>query len=108
MQRMGDRKCETIKTLGALDGFALTLYLGSSWILNHGSNREYWQVVEKCCLQAGQKDLRGEAREKSTSGGVLRRYVGARRLSATKHMSLFQQPVRATFLPSRIIKEDRL
>ncbi len=28
------------------------------------------------------------------SGGVLRRYVGARRLSATKHMSLFQQPAR--------------
>ncbi|MGH7828352.1 MAG: ATP-binding cassette domain-containing protein [Candidatus Binatia bacterium] len=42
--------------------------------------------------QAGQKDLRGEAREKSTSGGVLNQYVGARRLSATKHMSLFQQP----------------
>src|SRR3970040_208402 len=38
------------------------------------------------------KRLRGEAREISTSGGVLSRYVGARRLSATKHMSLFQQP----------------
>ena len=45
-------------------------------------------------LQAAQKDLRGEARERSTSGGVLGRYVGARRLSATKHMSLFQQPGR--------------
>jgi len=53
-----------------------------------------YQVVEKSCWQAGQKDLRGEAREKSMSGGVLRRYVGARRLSATKHMSLFQQPAR--------------
>jgi hypothetical protein len=31
-------------------------------------------------------------REKSTSGGVLAQYVGARRLSATKQMSLFQQP----------------
>jgi len=47
-------------------------------------------------LQAAQKDLRGEAREKSTSGGVLTQYVGARRLSATKHMSLFQQPVSTT------------
>src|SRR5688500_3826056 len=37
------------------------------------------------------KRLRGEAREKSASGGVHRRYVDARRLSATKHMSLFQQ-----------------
>jgi hypothetical protein len=43
-------------------------------------------------LQAAQKDLRGEAREESTSGGVLNQYVGARRLSATKHMRLFQQP----------------
>jgi GT2 family glycosyltransferase len=45
-------------------------------------------------LQAAQKDLRGEAREKSTSGGVLNEYVVARRLSATKYMSLFQQPAR--------------
>jgi len=37
-----------------------------------------------------QKDLRGKARENSTHGGVRRRYVDARRLSATKHMSLFQ------------------
>jgi hypothetical protein len=40
------------------------------------------------------KDLRGEAREKSTSAGVLTQYVVARRLSATKHMSLFQQPAK--------------
>src|SRR4030095_1844775 len=46
-------------------------------------------VGENLCLQAAQKDLRGEAREKSTSGGVLSQYFGARRLSATKHMSLF-------------------
>src|SRR6266478_6301018 len=39
--------------------------------------------VLKTFLQAAQKDLRGEAREKSTSGGVLNQYVGARRLSAT-------------------------
>jgi len=45
-------------------------------------------------MQAAQKDLRGEAREESTSGGVLSRYVAARRSSATKHMSLFQQPAR--------------
>src|SRR3990172_1828072 len=47
---------------------------------------------QKTRLQAAQKDLRGEAREKSTSGGVRGEYVVARRLSATKHMSLFQQP----------------
>ena len=45
--------------------------------------------AKKVYLQAAQKDLRGEAREKSTSGGVLDQYVGARRLSATKHMRLF-------------------
>ncbi len=64
-------------------------------------------------MQAGQKDLRGEAREKSTRVGVLRRYVGATLLRAGKfsraiernfhkrlleavcrHMSLFQQPAR--------------
>ncbi len=67
-------------------------------------------MVEKSCLKAGQKDLRGEAREKSTSGGVLRWYVeatplGARMIPAAIehnypkrlltagwwHMSLFQQ-----------------
>src|SRR5688500_2453657 len=42
-------------------------------------------------LQPAQKDRRGEAREGSMRGGVLSRYVDARRLSATKHMSLFQQ-----------------
>jgi len=69
------------------------------------------QVLEKSCLQAGQKDLRGEARDKSTSGGVFKRYVGATPLGAGMiptaiernypkrlltagwwHMSLFQQP----------------
>ena len=43
-------------------------------------------------MQAVQKDLRGEARDKSTSGGVLLLYVAARRLSATKPMRLFHQP----------------
>ncbi len=71
------------------------------------------EVAEKSYLQAGQKDLRGEAREESTSGGVLRRYVGATLLRAKKfpraieryflkrlleavcwYMSLFQQPAR--------------
>src|SRR6266702_3282010 len=47
---------------------------------------------EKPGLQAAQKDLRGKARDKSTSGGVLSPYVGARRLSATKPMRLFQRP----------------
>jgi hypothetical protein len=31
--------------------------------------------------------------KKSTSGGVHGKYVGARRLRATKHMRLFQRPV---------------
>ena len=52
------------------------------------------ESCEKPGLQAAQKDLRGEAREKAASGGVHRKYVDARRLSATKPMSLFQQPAR--------------
>jgi hypothetical protein len=51
------------------------------------------QSVEKLFCETGQKDSVCEAREKSMSAGVLARYVGARRLSATKRMSLFQQPV---------------
>src|SRR5437773_10264939 len=47
-------------------------------------------------MQTAQKDLRGVAREKSTSGGVHQQYVDARRLSATKHMSLFQQAASTT------------
>jgi hypothetical protein len=46
---------------------------------------------EQLLLQAAQKDLRGKAREKSTSEGVLKQYVGAGQLSATKSMSLFQE-----------------
>jgi hypothetical protein len=49
--------------------------------------------VEKLSSQTVQKDLRGKAREKSTSAGVLVQYVGARRSSATKPMRLFQQSV---------------
>jgi len=41
--------------------------------------------------QTGQKGPRCKAREKSTSGGVLSQYVGARRSSATKQMGLFQR-----------------
>jgi len=59
-----------------------------------GPNRISSRLLKKVVCKAGQKDLRGEARDKSTSGGVLSRYVGARRLSATKPMSLFQQPAR--------------
>ena len=58
------------------------------------------QVAEKTFIVGCSKGLTGEAREKSIlrlaqdrlSGGVLKQYVGARRLSATKHMRLFQQP----------------
>jgi len=35
------------------------------------------QGVQKSCSQTGQKGPRCEAREKSTSGGVLRQHVGA-------------------------------
>jgi hypothetical protein len=51
-------------------------------------------VDEKPRLQAAQKDRRAEAREKSTTGGVLSEYVDVRRLSATTDMSLFQQACR--------------
>jgi hypothetical protein len=40
------------------------------------------QGVEKPCSQAGQKGPRCEAREKSTSGSVLRQYVGATPIGA--------------------------
>ena len=39
--------------------------------------------------------VRAQAREKSASGDVLSEYVVARRSSATKDMSLFQQPAKA-------------
>lgn len=40
-------------------------------------------------------------RKKPTSGGVLRKYVGARRSSETKQMSLFQRPVVNSTLASQ-------
>jgi len=40
-------------------------------------------------LQAAQKELRGEAREKSTSGGVLNQYVVARRLKRNEAYESF-------------------
>src|SRR5689334_21515590 len=49
--------------------------------------------LNKNFSQVDQKDRRCEAREESTSGGILRSYVGARRASATKQMCLFHQPV---------------
>ena len=42
-------------------------------------------------MQAAQKDLRAEARDKSMSGDVLSEYVDVRRLSATKDMSFFSR-----------------
>jgi hypothetical protein len=85
-------------TVGDYYGFS-----GTRLILCHGQDLPLYQnaimrfpassrLLKKSALQAAQKDLRGEAREKSTSGGVLSQYVAARRLSATKHKSLFQQP----------------
>jgi hypothetical protein len=35
------------------------------------------RLLQNSALQAAQKDLRGEAREESASGGVLCQYVGA-------------------------------
>jgi hypothetical protein len=57
-------------------------------------SRLFKQIVEKILFQAGQKGFSCEAREKSTSGGLIKWYVGARRSSATTQMSLFQQPVK--------------
>ncbi len=49
-------------------------------------SRRQWsdliQGVGKACPQAGQKGPRCEAREKSTSGGILRQYVGATPMGA--------------------------
>jgi len=45
---------------------------------NTPGSMERW-IVENIRRQTGQKDPRCKAREKSTSGGVLMRYVGARR-----------------------------
>jgi hypothetical protein len=45
-------------------------------------------------VQAAQKDLSGKAREKIGDRRRLIQYVGANQLSATKDMSLFQQPAR--------------
>ena len=66
----------------------------------HGSAEN----LAACCetLIAGcSKRLRGEAREKSTSVGVLSQYVGARRLRATKPMRCFQQPARKAISSTR-------
>ncbi len=52
-----------------------------------------FQGVVKLCFQAGQKGPRCKAREKPAKGGVLRRYVVARRSSATPQMGLFQRSV---------------
>ena len=64
--------------------------------LSHADNRDQklsdnyaLHTPDNAQTYAG-KDLRYEARENSTSGGVLIQYVGARRLSATKYMCPFQ------------------
>jgi hypothetical protein len=57
----------------------------------------HFKSVMKNCDCNCSKGLRGEARETSTSGGVLSKYVVARRLSATKHMRLFQEPAKKSF-----------
>src|SRR5262249_34501278 len=57
-----------------------------------GVRRELFAELLATTLTGRSKRFRGKARERSTSGGVLNQYVGARRSSATKHMSLFQRP----------------
>ncbi len=47
--------------------------LGNSGQRSLPTQQNLKQVVEKICFQAGQKDLRGEAREIATSGGTLER-----------------------------------
>jgi len=58
------------------------------------SKAEFKEPVEIPCFQAGQKGPKCKACEKQTSGGVLKKYVGARRSSATKQMGLFQRSVK--------------
>ncbi len=54
--------------------FPMTLSeLGNSGQRSLPTQQNLKQVVEKICFQAGQKDLRGEAREIATSGGTLER-----------------------------------
>ncbi len=48
----------------------------------YGTRFRELQGIEQPCSQAGQKGPRCEAREKSTSGGVLGQYVGATPLGA--------------------------
>ena len=52
-------------------------------------NRINYSETEELWLQTAQKDSEARRANESTSGGVLGQYVGARRLSATKPMSLF-------------------
>jgi hypothetical protein len=52
------------------------------------------------------KRASSEARDKSTSGGVHRQYVDARRLSATKPMGLFQQPATPKSYPAEADRQD--
>jgi hypothetical protein len=51
-------------------------------------------VIQKLRYPRPIKRVSCKAREKSTSGGVLKQYVGARRSSATKQMGLFSGLVR--------------
>jgi len=57
--------------------------------MSSGPGRE--ESLTTVSSQAGQKGPRCEAREKPTSEGVLKEYVGARRSSATKQMGLFRR-----------------
>jgi len=52
---------------------------------------------EKLCSQVGQKGSRCEAREKSTRGGVLRRYIGATPIGA----KMISAPLERTY-PKRL------
>src|SRR5262245_41736971 len=78
------------RTLHLLEKHVLSQVKGVKGGFLDGVTRElFGQLLRQDHLQAAQKDLRGKAREKSTSGGVLSQYVGARRSSTTKAYESF-------------------
>src|SRR5262245_22835491 len=94
--------------------FILRIFTNSSFPTTPSASRDrrirrfstfYRQHMRRQRTWLGGKARRAKNRSLGSAqdrlgGGVLNQYVGARRLSATKHMSLFQQPARVLFLPS--------
>ncbi len=90
MRRKGKWETAVTRSHGALDDFALTLYLGSSLIRSTGATGTTSRLLKKAVCRLVKKisearlrrQLSRAAREKSTSGGVLTRYVEATPLGA--------------------------